>query len=311
MPSSSSGGGIVNDPVSGKTKLLFAGLLCAAIALWLVVRMSGGEPRDGAPKGGGPGWTSSVPAAAASEARLATSASERTPVATTEEATTAKTAELPPRRAMPVQTPAAPIALGGLVLDLEARPVAGVAITCNGKRLEPVVWTNTDGSFETTRVPGMTTVGVQDERYVTVLEPTLFDADKIHPDLTIVVAPCVRIAGRVVDARGQPIAGVQISATLGTDVRPRIDRVLDRCVDAKFERTTPDDGTFALERAPSSPDARVHFEARGHRSLELSAGEASRRTEFVLERTVAGDVLEGIVVDELDQPIAQAVVYLP
>ncbi len=300
------GGGIVNDPVSGKTRLVFAGLLCAAIALLLVMRMLGGETQDGAPQVGGSEW-SSVPPAAASEARTAAKANERTPVAKTED----PVVETPSWRPMPVPSADAPIALGGVVLDLEARPVAGVVITCNGKRLQPVVWTNPDGSFEATRVPGMATVGVQDERYVTVLEPTLFDTYTVHPDLTIVVAPCVRIAGVVVDTGGQPVADVQISATLGIDVRPRIDRVLDRCVDARFETTTPDDGTFALERAPSSPGARVHFEARGHRSLELSAEEASSMTEFVLERTVTGDVLEGIVVYELDQPIAQAVVYLP
>ena len=292
--------------MSKKIKLVLAGLSCAAFALLLVLRMPGGKARDGAPEGGGSERISATMPAAASGVRTATQATERTSVTTTEETVV----EAPPWAILEPGA-AAPIGLGGVVLDLEAMPVAGVAITCNGARLEPAVWTNADGSFETTRVPGMATVGVQDERYVTVLAPTLYDAYAVHPDLTIVVAPCARIAGVVVDTDGQPIGGVQVSARLGINVRPRIDRILDRCVDARFETTTTEDGTFALERAPSSPDARVHFEARGHRSLELAADEASRMTEFVLERTVTGDVLEGIVVDELDRPIAQAVVYLP
>jgi hypothetical protein len=295
--------------MSRKTKLLFAGLLCAGIALLLIMTF-GGAARIGPPDSG----SVRLVRTADSEARMAASASPmdaaREATAGASERTAATMAETPPRP-MTAMGAAAPIALGGVVLDLEAQPVAGVAITCNGKRIEPVVRTNPDGSFEASRERGMATLGVEDERYVTVLEPTLFDSDAVHPDLTIVVAPRVGLAGVVVDTLGQPIAGAEISVTLGLDVRPRIERVLDRCVDAKFEATTPDDGAFALDGAPLAPTARVHIVARGHCSLELSAEEASRRTEFVLQRTTTGDVLEGIVVDEHDQPIAQAVVWLP
>jgi len=294
--------------MSGQTRLVCAGLLCAALALLLVLTRRSGADRDEA--AGATGATrvmSSASVVPADDIAWPANASERT-AATTE----AAAVETPPP-AWPMATPSAvaPIALGGVVVDLEARPVSGVAITRNGRRLEPVVWTAADGSFAATRARGMATVGVDDERYVTVLEPTLFDAETVHLDLTIVVAPCVRIAGVVVGTDGRPVADARISLTLGIDVRPRIERVLDRCVDATFEAATADDGTFALARAPSASTARVRFEARGHRSLELSAEEASRTTEFVLERTVTGDVLEGIVVDELDQPIADAVVYLP
>jgi len=293
--------------MTGKTKLVFAGLLCAAVALRLVLVLPRGPAPIGAADDGGTVATSPVPVL--DEAPRAPGVDERTPAPAPEP--TPALAELLPWRPRPAPSAPPSVALGGVVLDLEARPVAGVAITLGGKPFEPPVRSASDGSFEATRGRGMATLGVEDERYVVVLEPTLFDADTVHPDLTIVVAPSVRIAGIVVDTDGRPIAGVPISATLGTEVRPRIERVLDRCVDAEFETWSADDGTFALDRAPLAPSAHLELTARGYRGLKLSVEEASRTTRFVLEQTRTGDVLEGLVVDELDRPIAEAVVWLP
>ena len=290
--------------MSVKTKLALAGLLCAAFALSL--SLPNHEPTLAEPEAN---TTAPSVAAAPGQSRQELAA------ANAEATERSQVPDAAPGLVVPLTGLklglANPIPLGGLVLDLEARPVPGVTITWNDKRLEPTVLTNAEGRFDGTRGPGMGRVGVAGGLFVPVLEPNLFDTDLAHTDLTIVVAPRIRIAGIVVDTAGLPITGAQITVLLGTELRARIPRVLDRCVDAKFWTMTPDDGTFAIDRAPLGPNTSVHIEARGHRDLDLPAAEAQHLTRFVLERIVTGDTLEGTVVDEQDRPISQAVVWLP
>lgn len=206
------------------------------------------------------------------------------------------------------------LAIDGVVLDLDGRPVPGVGVAWNGAPVvapsAPFLTTDRDGVFRFERTPGMGMLVVTDPRFVPVLQPVLFDSDKVHHDLTIVVAPSVRLEGVVVGNDGRPISGAQIAVSLGLPLRTRIARVLDRCVDAKFEALTPDDGMFTIAMAPLAAAARLVVDAPGHRQLEVPVEEARHQQRFVLERTVEGDVLDGVVVDVDGAVVPKAVLML-
>ena len=206
--------------MSVKIKLVLASLAAAVIALALTVPDH--EPAMAVPE---PGTVAVAPEPSRHSPGLATDpeavAAERSPAPAGVPGPVIPSARRAPR------APAIPI--GGLVLDLEARPVPGVAITANGDRLVPAVVTDSAGRFDGAR-GGSALLGVADERYVAVLQPNLLDSDKVHDDLTIVVAPRMRLAGVVVDTAGVPVSGAQITVDLGTDPRSRIPRVLDRCI---------------------------------------------------------------------------------
>ena len=203
------------------------------------------------------------------------------------------------------------VPLGGVVLDVEARRVPGIQLSCNAKPFEPPVFADADGRFTAARAPGLATLAVYDAEYVAVLAPTLYDLDVPHPELTIVVAPSAVLSGLVVDESGQPIERAEVVVSLGVDVRPRIPRVLDRCVGVNFSTMTTDDGAFALGSVPAIETSRLRLAARGFRTLEMPVGEARALSRFVMQRIVVGDTLEGVVVDEQDRPIPDAVVSLP
>jgi RNA polymerase sigma-70 factor (ECF subfamily) len=285
--------------MSAKTKLAFAGLLCAAIALALLV-----PKREDTSAGPHAGATAPVAAVANPPDRLPSTQAEALAVERVE----ASPGVPGPAVATPRTAHAHTVAIGGVVVDLEARPVPGVAITANGTRLVPVVITDADGRFDGTR-GGSALLGVDDKHWIAVLQPNLLDRDEKHADLTIVVAPRICVGGVVVDTAGTPVQGAQIKVELGSQPRAQVFHVTDRSIDAEFWRMTPDDGSFAID-APLGPKTVVHIEARGHRSIDVPAAEAKYRTHFVLERIVQGDTLEGVVVDEQDQPIARAVVWL-
>ena len=285
--------------MSAKTKLALTCVACAAIALALLA-----PDRDVASQGPQSGTT--TPVAAVEDPP------QRKP-ATQAEVPAAERVEAGPSVPGPAVASTRParadtVALGGVVLDLDARPVPGVAIMANGTRLVPAVITDADGRFEGTR-SGSALLGVDDKHWIAVLQPNLLDSDQKHDDLTIVVAPRIGVGDVVVDTAGTPIQGARIEVELGAQPRSRIARVLDRCIDAEFWSMTNDDGWFAIN-APLGPNTVVHIEARGHRSIDVPVAEAKYPTRFVLERIVQGDTLEGVVVDEQDQPIAQALVWV-
>ena len=288
--------------MSAKTKLSLASLVCVAIALALIVPDR--EPTSTAPQS----RTTATVAAAPDRP-------DREP-ATQVDALSTERVEAPPGVPGPAnastrteRTPS--LALGGVVLDLDGQPVSGAVITWNDEPMRPPLATDAAGRFDGVRVHGFGRVGVAGPAFVPVLEPSLFDIDQAHTDLTVVVARSVAIGGVVVDTAGTLVVGAQITVSLGVDVRPRFPRVLDRCANVKFFTMTTDDGRFGFARAPLAPTSRMRIEARGHRERELTVDEAQHLDRFVLERTTHGDTLEGIVVDEHDKPVHPAVVCLP
>ncbi|MBI5850550.1 MAG: carboxypeptidase regulatory-like domain-containing protein, partial [Planctomycetes bacterium] len=205
--------------------------------------------------------------------------------------------------------------MAGLVLDVEGSPVVGVRVALHAfgsdepdGRTESRSDTAGRFAFERPRSGGV--VRVVDERWVTVLEPTLFDGDQVHGELTVVVAPNGPLAGVVVDEAGLPVAGATLWVVLGVDLRPRIGRVLDRCVDAKFTASTDAAGAFAMPRAPSTMTTRVLVTATGFAMANVAVEGDPLRLRIVLRREHAGDELKGRVLDATTRAPVRAHVTL-
>ena len=206
--------------------------------------------------------------------------------------------------------PAVPLPLGGLVIDVDGRPVPEVELTWNGAAFTPPLVSDAHGRFAGTRVPACGSIAVAGVRHTTVLAPVLFDQDQAHPELTVVVAAAVAFAGIVRDEAGEPLAAASVQVVAAAGVRTRLARVFDRCIDTEHRATTAADGRFAFAAAPRTADATVAITAAGYHALRLPLDEACQRGEFVLTRAVPGDRLAGVVVDAVGAPVAGACVTL-
>jgi hypothetical protein len=192
--------------------------------------------------------------------------------------------------------------LGGLVLDLVGRPVAGVSVGFYeyDDRLAAGVTpakSDADGRFAFTRPRRGGSLRVVDEGWTTVLVPTLFDEAEHHEDLTLVVVRAGRLAGLVVDPEDRPVARAKVHVVLATDFRPKLARILDRCCDATFETECDAEGRFAIERAPVSDEARLFVVARGYALATVPIGADRERQRITLQRAHEGDALVGRVLD--------------
>ena len=148
------------------------------------------------------------------------------------------------RESVPTPEPPAPPAtvlstaeaIHGRVLDVTGAPVVGVALSLrhsNGSRMDPeeigmmggstfssllwaeglsedaLAWSGPDGSFELVPPPeSYGSVVSCDLSWESVLVPAVYAAE--GEELTLVVAPRIRLAGVVRDAAGAPLAGVEL-----------------------------------------------------------------------------------------------------
>jgi RNA polymerase sigma-70 factor (ECF subfamily) len=215
-------------------------------------------------------------------------------------------------------------AVRGIVLDAQGQPVGGVELgrrNSNGVRFpegpigghllwsepfpegSPLAVSGPDGRFE---LEGTGTLVISvDRRWETVLAPSMLPDE----ELVLVVAPLVRIGGRVTDAAGTPLAGVDVRfdvpmgrlALAGLDLAPT-----ELC---GWEATTDVQGRYAFERLPAVPGARL-FARRAPYELARVERELweSGELDVVLEEP-RGERVEGRV-EARGAPVPGATVAL-
>lgn len=203
----------------------------------------------------------------------------------------------------------APWQLRGVALDLDARPVANVAVTFTAfGETSPrgQATTSANGEFALSlaaAVPG--NLDVEDRDWTAVYRAALWNRDV--GELTLVLAPVAPVAGIVVDGTGRPLAGTNVSLIGTLPARSRFDRSLERAIEGQWQTRTRDDGTFEVARAPRLDPMQVHGRLAGYRSAQATVV-ARTGVRLALPRAA---MLEGRVLDHRGLPIVAAVFCHP
>ncbi|MCC6408711.1 MAG: carboxypeptidase regulatory-like domain-containing protein, partial [Planctomycetes bacterium] len=262
---------------------LLAAALLAVLAFWLA-------RGDGAPAIAEGGPSAAQAPAARPRVELETA---RAPLAEPRRESQA----VPEAPSDPAASRTEPFRVRGTVCDVDGLPVARVSIATEDGTV--LAQASADGAFElaidrdlllVARSPAHVTVRAAHAR------ATAPDAE-----LHVVVAPKTKLAGRVVDERGSPIAGAKLECRLPDLLFARIPFPLDHS-SAWFasERDAESDnsGRFEFASFPELPGALLDVQAKGFRSLTLHLDESRLRGELVvtLSRPPAGaPALEGVV----------------
>ena len=230
----------------------------------------------------------------------------------------------------------------GRVLDLEARPIAGVLVTVRAAQdhrsahsLFAHTRTEKDGTFfvdtlpaavvdlrarhpdfVATVVPGIQTdlradmPAESDGNHGKEIELDTLDTPEVSGsqavDLgTLFLAPGAPLHGRAVDETGRPVAEVKVwaSADLSTPVR----RLLSRPPSGDPDAVSDADGRFVITGTGSGDLRRLLLRAEGfvpHTLAAVPAGNDEKRPiQAVLRR---GLIVDGRVLDDQGQPVADA-----
>ncbi|HEX6811139.1 MAG TPA: sigma-70 family RNA polymerase sigma factor [Planctomycetota bacterium] len=286
-------------------KLALGGLAAALVATWFVFSREGAPPVT--PAGASRGSESGV---------VAESVVRRS----------ADTAEDSERREVtPAESAPGDAALArfsGRCVDEAGRPLAGVRVKATGFvqgdanlprwPQPPDQFTGVDGCF--------TLRCALPERFMVKLDLELagrcpctgsFDGGKQleHDVGDLVLWPAIAVQGRVVDARGQPVAGVELELKRFTMGQPRT-------VGPKTEARVTTDANGAFGPVTTLPPGRGSVKARNRVlrgesiAFELSIAQPRIDLELVVVDDDELPSIEGVVVDADGNPIANAIVYM-
>ena len=211
----------------------------------------------------------------------------------------------PASRAQEEETGTEDVEMTGRVVDSEGHPLAGVEIWRPTEGSDDVVAavSGSDGSF-TVPFDGVFPLGACPPGWL----PDESPAKGEKPEgFQIRLRPATRIAGRVVDAGGEPVEGAQVQAWLSGVDRGCAVYLQTGCPGPADHRMghTDADGRFVFESLEPGW-YEVILQDDGYR-VERRLGEAGKSAgeiAFVLPKRLAP--LEGRVVDETGAPVAGA-----
>jgi len=118
-------------------------------------------------------------------------------------------------------------------------------------------------------------------------------------DVAFALARAASVVGRVVDARGAPVAGVVVRLELARGARGHGRRT---AADGSFEVDALVPGAWLVVVEPAAADARARLDAPVPLAVDLAAGEVRLLPDLGVG--VGGHVLAGLLVDEAGAPVA-------
>ena len=208
--------------------------------------------------------------------------------------------------------------IAGVIVDEEDKPVANANVNVNAGRIQ--VYDGAPESPARESAPGRTwgnarsdkegrfaihglaqaTFAVEASRDGMFHEPLEVAAGKT--DVRVRMRAAGQIRGRVVDDRGQPVAGAQVHAWIERTSGNTTSR------DHVGWSRTGADGRFALRSIPTDRDVRVSIDHDSYMDFELEGVRAAEHEQPFTLRT--GARVSGIVVDKDGAPVAGANVHV-
>ncbi|MBL8862325.1 MAG: sigma-70 family RNA polymerase sigma factor [Planctomycetes bacterium] len=202
----------------------------------------------------------------------------------------------------------------GRVLDLAGDPVAGVGVHDDWREAEeqaaPDAVTDASGyfAFEVAAGASLSHVVARGAGWFTVYSGREAP-ERGSAEITVIVAPEVRLAGVVVDAAGDPVADAVVAVELDDSERRRLGALTVGAYEISADARTDSLGRFSIERAPSARG--VVSARRGAASPAFTPLPRFSRGDLVLRMPDApsgGLAIRGRVLDELGQPVPDAYV---
>jgi len=195
----------------------------------------------------------------------------------------------------------------GRVLDCTGLGLPGVALGVEGAsvRSAPVV-SGSGGAFELAGALGRGRVVARDETHETVLAGTL-DPESTA-EVLVVVARRIALGGRVLDASGEPLEGVELGVVPRGPLEVSFGRSLDGAGVRTWTCRSDAHGRFAFARAPALPGGALGASLAGFLALELPLpAHDAPELLLVLERPASSpDLVRGLVLDADRRPVAGA-----
>ncbi|HEX6883554.1 MAG TPA: carboxypeptidase-like regulatory domain-containing protein [Planctomycetota bacterium] len=196
----------------------------------------------------------------------------------------------------------------GRVLDCAGAGVPGVTVGLEGEaagRRAPVV-SGGAGAFELTGELRRGRVVALDDAHVTVLAGAL-DPES-SAEVVVVVARRIVLGGRVIDATGAPLAGVELRVVPRRPLEVSFARTLDGVSSRSWSERSDADGRFAFERAPALPGGALVAGHSGYLPFEMPLFQHdARELLVVLERPERDPrCVRGLVLDADGRAVAGA-----
>lgn len=194
----------------------------------------------------------------------------------------------------------------GRVIDVHGKGVPDVALglSTGGDRI--AVSSGADGGFEFVAGYDAGRIVSRDRRWATVFSgSTRLQADR---QSTVVVAPRIELAGRVVDSEGQPVPEARVSVHLPPSLPVQLGELMEGTLNWSRDAVCDAEGRFALKDVPAVASAELSATLGGYVPRYVALPESSTvLLELVLDRPSDGAALiTGIVVDPFDAPVPGA-----
>jgi len=257
------------------TSILVAASLVAGFVLWA---SHGAAPAPGeapvAPLASAPTAPASGEPPALAARPFDPAVEERVPVAT----------EAPgPSPARPA--PAAPAArtVRGRVLDARGTALAGIRLALSTHGSESSCTSDAGGWFEIALDAPAEAIVCADPAFATVLAGFARVRDATQP--TVVVAPCIELAGTVVDEAGGALAGVALELGLPAGFGSEWGLALDYSLRQRWRATSGADGRFELAALPAVEGSTLRATLAGFApGVEEAPLSSTSTLELVLRR---------------------------
>ncbi|MEM7309017.1 MAG: sigma-70 family RNA polymerase sigma factor [Planctomycetota bacterium] len=219
----------------------------------------------------------------------------------------------PEERELVDEAPEPPVAadvatlIRGRVVDADGTGLPDASVWIERDR---AIETDPAGAFELPMPERERAIGAALQGYTTVMA-AYANPRRANMEALVVMAPRLTVSGRVVDAAGDTLAGASVRFVPGSEWRASLDLILDGSMQQVWFPRWSDD-TFELAGVPQLRGARIRaaFEDWPTAEIELPSYSTDDLVIRMVPPAPKGDVIRGLVLDELGKPVADARVAL-